>query len=72
MVDEPEEAQPEPVPGPRADAARQERLAAILRGEKPGKAGKKGVSDQRKLNTQREIAQRDSMKKSLRGPRKRG
>ena len=51
---------------------RQERLAAILRGEKPSKAGKKGVSDQRKQDTQRDIAQRDSMKKSVRGPRKRG
>ena len=34
--------------------------------------GGKGVSEKRKLNVQREEAQRESMKKSLRGPRKRG
>ena len=72
MSDEPEEPQAEPIPSPPADAARKDRLAAIRRGETPGKGGKQGVSEQRKLNTQREAAGRDSMKKSLRGPRKRG
>ena len=72
MIDEPEEGQAEPIPSHPADAARKDRLAAILRGETPGKGGKRGVSEQRKLNPQREAAERDSMKKSLRGPRKRG
>src|SRR5215210_5949774 len=69
MTDEPEDDQSELIPAPPADAARKDRLAAILRGETPGKGGKRGVSEQRKLNTQRETAERDSMKKSLRGPR---
>jgi hypothetical protein len=72
MADEPEEEREELIPAPPHDAPRKERLAAILRGEKPGKAGDKSVSEKRKLNAQREKAQRDSMKKSLRGPRKRG
>ena len=66
------EVHEELIPAPPIDAARKERLSAILRGEKPGKDGGKGVSEKRKLNVQREEAQRDSMKKSLRGPRKRG
>ncbi len=66
------EVHEELIPAPPIDAARKERLAAILRGEKPGKDGGKGVSEKRKLNVQREEAQRESMKKSLRGPRKRG
>ena len=81
MSDEPEEetdastgpeVHEELIPGPPIDAARKERLAAILRGETPSKGGDKGVSEKRKLNVQREKAQRESMKKSLRGPRKRG
>ena len=66
------EVQEELIPAPPIDAARKERLAAILRGEKPGKGRGKGVSEKRKSNVQREEAQRESMKKSLRGPRKRG
>ena len=60
------------IPAPPVDADRKDRLAAILRGETPGKGGGKGVSEKRKSNTQQEKAQRESMKKSLRGPRKRG
>jgi len=66
------EVHEELIPTPPVDAARKERLAAILRGEKPGKDGGEGVSEKRKSNVQREKAQRESMKKSLRGPRKRG
>jgi hypothetical protein len=66
------EVQEELIPAPPIDAARKERLAAILRGEKPGKGRGKGVSEKRKSNVQREKAERESMKKSLRGPRKRG
>ena len=81
MSDEPDEetdastgpeVHEELIPAPAIDAARKERLAAILRGETPSKGGGKGVSEKRKLNVQREEAQRESMKKSLRGPRKRG
>ena len=81
MIEEPEEetdastgpeVHEELIPAPALDGARKERLAAILRGQKPSKGGEKGVSEKRKLNAQREEAQRESMKKSLRGPRKRG
>jgi len=66
------EVHEELIPAPAVDAPRKERLAAILRGEKPSKGGGKGVSETRKQNAQREEAQRESMKKPLRGPRKRG
>ena len=66
------EVHEELIPAPPVDGARKERLAAILRGEKPGKDGGEGVAKKRKSNVQREGAQRESMKKSLRGPRKRG
>ncbi|HYH59947.1 MAG TPA: hypothetical protein VD790_12125 [Thermoleophilaceae bacterium] len=74
MADEPkdEEDREELIPAPPFDAERKERLAAIRRGEKPGKQGEKGVSEQRKQSTPREKAERASLKKSLRGPRKRG
>jgi hypothetical protein len=72
MSDESEEEREELIPAPPLDAPRKERLAAILRGETPGKGKDTSVSEQRRLNTQREKAERDSMKKSLRGPRKRG
>jgi len=72
MPDDPENESDELIPAPPLDAPRKERLAAILRGEKPGKGGEKGVSEKRKLSGPREKAERDSMKKSLRGPRKRG
>ena len=72
MAGDSEDEREELIPAPPLDAPRKERLAAILRGEKPGRASGKGVSEQRALNAQRDKAERDSMKKSLRGPRKRG
>jgi hypothetical protein len=72
MVDDSQNEREELIPAPPLDGPRKERLAAILRGEEPGEKTVKGVSEQRALNAQRDKSERDSMKKSLRGPRKRG